>query len=156
MTETNADTAAVDPDTRGDRRRLGSRRLLLGAVAGLLLAGVAVLMVTLLRPDQPTPGDVIRSAREAANAGDYSKANGYLSSTAIASAQAQGVELQALWDQVTHDGQLERVEILQTTTRGETTIVRYRVSYRDGTADILTTRMVKERGAWKEGFDLGP
>ncbi len=153
MTNLNADTDARSP-TRHARRPAGRRALLLAAAGVLLVAGVVVLLIVLLRPDQPAPGDVIKSARLAANAGDYSKANSYLSSTAIASAQAQGLELQAVWDQVTHDGQLQRVDILQTTTRGEGAIVRYRVTYRDGTSETLTTRVVKEHGAWKEGFDL--
>lgn len=153
---TDADTATdARSSTLPARRPTGPRAVLL-AVAGVLLAvGVMVLLLALLRPGPASPGEVIKSARLAANVGDYSKANSYLSPTAVASAQAQGVELQAVWDQVTHDGQLQRIDILQTTTRGEVAIVRYRVTYRDGTTESSTTRVVKEHGVWKEGFDIG-
>jgi hypothetical protein len=137
------------------RPRLSRRwRLLLALAAVAVLTLVAVVVLLLRGGGGASPGEVLKTAHLAANAGRYSEANGYLSSSVVEAARSSGVDLQAVWDQATHNGQIQRLELLSSQVRGEGAIVQYQVVYRDGSSETNATRMVQERGRWKESFDL--
>jgi hypothetical protein len=149
--------AAADTDRVAVRKQPAwavRHRRALAAAAVVLLAVAAPITVLTLRSGPTSPGEVLKAAHLAANAGRYAEANRHLSQAAIAAYQQQGVEPQAAWDRATHNGQIRSIQLLETTIRGEGAVVRYTVTFNDGTSETDSTRMVKEDGDWKESFDL--
>jgi hypothetical protein len=120
------------------------------AAAVVLAIGLLVIGQGWLRPTVD-PDQVLQRAHMAANAGRYEEANQHL---ARSIREQPGVDLPSLWDEATHGGTIAGIDILEVTVRGESATVRYRTRFTDGTSSETTTRMVKERGAWKESADL--
>lgn len=135
------------PTPRATRRRW---TLAIGAATLVLLVGLLVIVGGWLRPTEG-PDQVLRRAHLAANAGRYEEANQHL---ATSLREQPGVDLPSLWDEATRGGSILTIDILEVTVRGEAATVRYRTHYADGATTETTTRMVKERGSWKESADL--
>jgi hypothetical protein len=125
-------------------------RVLVVAAAVVLAIGLVVAGQGWLRPT-PSPDEVLLRAHLAANAGRYENANQHL---ARSIREQPGLDLPSLWDEATQGGTITGIDILEVTVRGESAAVRYRTRFTDGTSSETTTRMVKQRGSWKESADL--
>ena len=101
-----------------------------------------------------SPAEVVTSTYVACNAGKYSEAEAYFSSSGKAlingplGALAGG--MQGLCDQQTQKGALQPVEILKVDVRGEGARVYYRRHYKDGSTKEDHDDLIKENGEWKE------
>ncbi|MFL5513835.1 MAG: hypothetical protein ACJ8CN_15530, partial [Gemmatimonadales bacterium] len=80
-----------------------------------------------------SPSDVVSSAYMAANAGQYSEAEKYLSSEVLnamkGSLGAMAGGMKAAWDETTRDGTIDKVEILNEEVRGEGAKVYFRIHF---------------------------
>ena len=57
------------------------------------------------------------------------------------------------WGQAeTKMGKVDRIEIIEESTEGETTVVKYRVVYGDGSAVERSVKLTQEDGKWKLGY----
>jgi hypothetical protein len=131
-------------------RRRRVQVLVVAAAVVLAIGLVVVVGQGWLRPTA-SPEEVLVRAHLAANAGRYEDANQHL---ARSIREQPGLDLPSLWDQATQGGTIAGIDILEVTVRGESAAVRYRTRFTDGTSTETTTRMVKERGSWKESADL--
>jgi hypothetical protein len=125
-------------------------RTLVVAAAVVLAIGLVVVGQGWLRPTT-SPEEVLVRAHLAANAGRYEDANQHL---ARSIREQPGLDLPSMWDEATQGGTIAGIDILEVTVRGESAAVRYRTRFTDGTSSETTTRMVKQRGSWKESADL--
>jgi hypothetical protein len=99
------------------------------------------------------PGDVVKTAYMAANAGQYSELEKYLSSEALNAmtgplgAKAGGVK--GIWDKETRNGAIDKVEVLGEDIRGEGGRVHIRVTFKDGKSKEDRVPMIQEKGEWR-------
>lgn len=103
--------------------------------------------------DSRSPAEVVESAYMAANAGEYSKANEYLSAEARSAAEgALGALVggtKGIWDKMTRNGEIDRIEILEEKIRGEGAEVRFKIHFKDGRTKDDDEPLIKEDGKWK-------
>jgi hypothetical protein len=55
-------------------------------------------------------------------------------------------------DEITKDGTIESIEILEETNENKRGKVEFEVTYTDGTSEEATVSMYKEDGDWKVGI----
>ena len=133
----------------------------------LLTCVMLAIVVVMWRQRPLSAGETVRRAYLAANAGNYSEANRALSTEMI---QALNSPLglwsggsKGMWDRITRGGQIERVEIVETTVRGEGGTVHLRVFYRAGARPLTADdpggnpreaieTVVREGGRWRLGL----
>jgi hypothetical protein len=140
--------AAVPQERIRLRRPVFAGAIVVAAIAATML----LLWTGTSHPSRSTadPGDVVKASRWAANRGHYTEANRHLSSAMLALAEQQHVDLVAVWDAVTHGGQIRSITIDKTRVRGGDAWVDYTITFADGETEMDTTRLVREGGAWKE------
>ena len=150
------------------RSTVPAERLIYLIVALLVVLTVGALVLATLawrwsRP--PSPGETVRRAYLAANAGNYSEANEYFSAETLQILQSSmGAFVggtKGSWDSVTRNGAITRIEIVQTQVRGEGATVTAQVYFQIGARppsldrDVGhnprtdTVTLIKERGRWK-------
>lgn len=100
-----------------------------------------------------SPSEVVAAAYMAANAGEYSKAESYLSSELI-NTMKSGLGalvggMKGMWDETTRDGNIQRIEILKESIRGEGAKVDFRIHFKDGKTKDNDEPLIKEKGKWK-------
>jgi hypothetical protein len=101
-----------------------------------------------------SPGEVVKAAYMAANAGQYSDAEKYLSFEAlnVIKGDLGGTRRRdegCMWDQTTRDGTIDRIEILKEDVRGEGAKVLFRIHFKDGKKEDDDEPLIKENGHWK-------
>jgi len=100
-----------------------------------------------------SPGDVVKAAYMAANAGQYSEAEKYLSSEVLNAMKgglgALAGGMKGMWDKTTRDGTIDRIEILKEDVRGEGAKVLFRIHFKDGKTKDDDEPLIKENGQWK-------
>lgn len=126
-----------------------SRRI---RAASLSLTFVA-LLITSCGIVSKSPAEVVQVAYMAANAGNYSEAGEHLSKETHAAMEgglgALAGGMKGIWDEVTRDGTIERIEILEENIRGEGAEVRFRIHYKDGQTEEEDEPLIKEDGKWR-------
>lgn len=103
---------------------------------------------------QKSPSDVVIAAYMAANKGKYSETEKYLpSSSAIMNSVKEGLVsravFNAIWDEATRNGTIEKIEILKEEIRGEGAKVSFRIYYKDGKTIDNDEPLIKEKRRWK-------
>lgn len=100
-----------------------------------------------------SPGGAVKAAYTAANAGQYSEANKYMSSEALSvmggTLGAFVGGLKGMWDRATREGTIDKVEIIKEEVRGEGATVIFRIHYKNGDTEKKSESMIKEDGKWK-------
>jgi hypothetical protein len=120
-----------------------------------LLMLVAVLASAILTGFAPyaSPAEVIKTFYFACNSGNYSVAERLLVPEAnwVLTHHIGAVDggLRGICDEVTKQGHLQRVEILQQDVRGEVAEVHYMLYYADGSALEESQGLVVKRWVWK-------
>ncbi len=95
-----------------------------------------------------SPGDAVKAAYMAANAGEYSEAEKYVS-TDVLNAWARSGGMKSEWDRITRDGTIDRIEILKEEIRGEGAKVSIRIHFKDGQTKNDNEPLIKQSGEWK-------
>lgn len=95
-----------------------------------------------------SPEDVVKAFFAAANAGKYSEAEKYLSSSAKMLVVLGG-GIKELADEKTRDGTIDRVEILKVEKRGEGAKVYYRIHYKYDKPKDDDMSLIIEEGEWR-------
>ncbi len=114
---------------------------------------VACLLTACSALAGPGPGEVVKIAYMAANAGKYSDLEKHLSSEALSAmkgplgAMAGGVK--GIWDKETRNGTIDKIEILGETIRGEGGRVHIRVTFKDGKNKEDHVPVIREKGEWR-------
>ena len=87
----------------------------------------------------------------AANTGEYSQADPHLSSAfKKSSLVAKGGSTKALWDKLTRDGTVQRIEILDEIIRDEDWAdVKFRLHFKDDKTKYSQAVLAQENGKWK-------
>lgn len=101
-----------------------------------------------------SPSTVVKDSYMACNAGNYSKAESYLSSD-LKNVVSGGMGMMAggikgICDNASHNGTISEVDIRSESIRGEGATVVADIHFKDGSskaADI--TQLIKENGDWK-------
>jgi len=100
-----------------------------------------------------SPGEVVKAVHMAANAGQYSEAEKYLASDALALMNSENAAWlggpKGLWDKTTRDGTIDRVEILSEEVRGEGAKVLFRIHFKDGETRDDDVQLIRVSGEWK-------
>jgi len=100
-----------------------------------------------------SPSEVVIAAFMAANQGIYSEAEKYLSSAVINAVKTgwgnDAGGLKGIWDRVTRNGTMDRIEILKEEIRGEGATVYFRIHFKDGATKNEDEPLIKENGQWK-------
>lgn len=100
-----------------------------------------------------SPGNVVKAAYMAGNAGQYTEAEKYFSSAALNIMKDERVVLaggmKGMWDHLTRGGTIDRFEILSEEVRGEGAKVFFRIHFKDGDTDNGDETLIKENGEWK-------
>ncbi len=122
----------------------------------ILLAaiGIAIFMFTSGCDSigQKSPSEVVIAAYMAANEGKYSEVKKYMSSeviNAMAGLGALAGGWKAVWDKITRNGTIQRIEILKEEMRGEGATVYFRIHFKDGKTKVDDKPLIKEDGQWK-------
>jgi len=114
----------------------------------VVFAVLVLLPASCSRIIKKGPPEVVKAFFAAANDGRYSDAEHYLTSSAKALiVLAGGIKKAA--DEETHDGKLDRVEILKVETRGQGAKVHYRLHYKDGQTKDDDDNLIVEDGEWR-------
>jgi hypothetical protein len=127
--------------------------LMLFTISVLML--VAVLAFTTLTGFVPygSPAEVIKTFYSACNSGNYSVAESLLVPEANRALTrhigAVDGGLRGICDEVTKQGHLQRVEVLQQEVHGELAQVRYMLYYADGSTIEESQGLVLKRWAWE-------
>lgn len=127
--------------------------LMLFTISVLML--VAVLAFTTLTGFVPygSPAEVIKTFYSACNSGNYSVAERLLVPEANRALTrhigAVDGGLRGICDEVTKQGHLQRVEVLQQEVHGELAQVRYMLYYADGSTIEESQGLVLKRWAWE-------
>ena len=121
-------------------------RYLLNLVA--LVTAVSVLCTGCTHLGKKSPTDVLQAFFAAANAGRYSEAEQYFTSSAK-SMMVLGGGIKKSADRETRDGKVDTVEILSTETRGEGTKLKYRIHYKGGQVKNDDATLIIENGDWR-------
>jgi len=101
-----------------------------------------------------TPSEVLVAAYMAANEGNYSEADKYLSSEAIKLVKAMGTgSMIDEWDEVTYFGTIKRIAILEEEIQEERATVYFRAYLNDGTTEDEEEIFIKEDNQWKITID---
>ena len=119
--------------------------LILVIVTGILLTSNCGLL-------KKSPSETVKAAYMAANKGDYSEAERYLSSEAINTMKgigALGGGTKGIWDRNTRNGTIEKIEILNEDIRGEGATVLIKIHFKDGSTTDSTEPLIQENGSWK-------
>ena len=95
------------------------------------------------------PNEVVKAGYMAANAGQYSEADKYLSSPGLNLVKREMGGTKNLWDQVTRSGTIDKIEILKEEVRGEGAKVYLRTHFKDGQTLKDSVPLIKETGEWK-------
>jgi len=120
-----------------------------------LLMLVAVLAFAILTGFAPygSPAEVIETFYSACNSGNYSVAERLLVPEAnwVLTHHIGAVDggLRGICDEVTKQGHLQKVKIIQQEVRGELAQVRYMLYYADGSALEESQGLVLKRWVWK-------
>ena len=88
----------------------------------------------------------------AANKGEYSEAEKYLSLETIAAVKGIGAlsgGTKGIWDKNTRNGTIEKIDILSEEIRGEGATVLIKIHFKDGKTKDSTEQLIKENGDWK-------
>lgn len=110
--------------------------------------GMAVAMsVALVGCGGGGPEGAVKGYFNAMNAGKYSDAIKYLGPAMAEFAKMDGGK--AMSDEMTHNGTMTKVEILETSPRGEGADVKYRVHFKDDSVQDGSFSLVKQDGDWK-------
>lgn len=102
-----------------------------------------------------SPGEVVKAAYLAANAGNYEEANRYLGSRMFEIVKSEtgryGAKPDWWWDnRMTRHRTIERIEILKEDTKlAETAYVEVRIIYSDGKTREKEHMVIREDGVWK-------
>ena len=84
----------------------------------------------------------------AANAAEYSKAESLLYTDSLKMVKSLG-GIAKFCDQISKNGSITKIDILDESVRGERGIVKAKVFYKDGTSVNDTQRFRQENGKWK-------
>lgn len=102
-----------------------------------------------------SPGEVVKAAYKAGNAGQYTEAEKFFSSELLIIMKDERVVLaggmKGLWDNQTRGGTIDRIEILREEVRGEGAEVFFRIHFKDGETLVDDEALIKENGKWKIG-----
>jgi hypothetical protein len=105
-----------------------------------------------------SPSDALRAAYLAANAGDYAKAQSYMTSALHPAAPE---DTKGAWQRITRNGTLKSVDIVKEELpkeerpgtskeqRQEIATVRFRMTFTNGATEEDVAYLVQEKGAWK-------
>lgn len=121
-------------------------RCLLSLVA--LVAAVATLETGCTQLGKKSPQQVVQAFFAAANAGKYSEAEQYLTSSAK-SMMVLGGGIKEFADKETRGGKIDTVEILTVETRGEGAKMTYKIHYKDGQSKDDHVSLIIENGEWR-------
>ena len=120
--------------------------ILVLVVTGIFLTSNCGLM-------KKSPSDVVKSAYMAANKGEYSEADKYLSSEILNALKnglgAVGGGSKGTWDRYTQNGTIEKIEILNEEIRGEGAKVSFKLYFKDGSTKDSKEPLRLENGEWK-------
>lgn len=101
-----------------------------------------------------SPSEVLVAAYMAANEGNYSEADKYLSSEAINLLKEMGAgSMIDEWDEVTYSGTIKRIAILEEEIQEERATVYFRAYLNDGTTEDEEEIFIKEDNQWKITID---
>ena len=126
-----------------------------------MILGVAILLLIFLPIIHggcgyiwhKSPSQVVIAAYMAANEGNYSKAEKYISSqlldVAKGSLGALAGGIKGLWDEATRNGTIQKIEITKEKVRGEEATVYFKVFFKDGKIRDDKEVLIKERGRWR-------
>ncbi|MCK5056376.1 MAG: DUF4878 domain-containing protein [Candidatus Aminicenantes bacterium] len=96
----------------------------------------------------------MKAAYTAANEGRYSEAEKYLHSEALNYIKTGwGVLwLKRLWDKMSKNGNIEKIEIIKEKIRGEGASVDFKKHFKDGETKNISVPLFKEDGFWKIAY----
>jgi len=135
-------------ENRPPARRMPSLKVWLAIAGAAAFVIVLIVVVAVVLVGGRSPSEALRQTFLYANEGKYSDANNGLSAH-IKAIQDQSGMMKQLWDDVTRNGQIARVEILDEQSRGEGATVRYRIHYKNGRPYEGEEELIKEGGKWK-------
>ena len=105
-----------------------------------------------------TPSEVVKAAYMSANKGLYSEVKNCMSSEALTLLKgelgAMVGGLKGVWDEATHQGNINKIEILKEEVRGEGAKVYVKLTYKDGSTKNDDESLIKENGEWKISVSL--
>lgn len=114
----------------------------------LIGIGMAVaLSVALVGCGGGGPAGAVQGYYKAMNSGKYADALSYLTPTMADFAKFDGGKTMS--DEMTHNGTMTKVEILETNVRGEGAEIKARIHFKDGSVDDQNISLVKQEGKWK-------
>ncbi len=118
-----------------------SKRMMVGAMLACAMS------VALVGCGGGGPDGTVKAYYNAMNAGKYTDAIEYLGATMAEIAKFDGGKTMS--DESTHNGTMTKVEILESSERGEGAKVKARIHFKDGAVEDHDFDLVKQDGKWK-------
>jgi hypothetical protein len=114
------------------------------------LVGIGMAMalsVALVGCGGGSPGGAVKDYYNAMNSGKYADAITYLGPAMAEMAKFDGGKMMS--DEMTHNGTMTKVEILETNVRGEGAEIKARIHFKDSSVNDTNISLVKQDGDWK-------
>lgn len=110
---------------------------------------VMLLLLGACGNEEFSPSDVTSNLFDYASENEFSKMEKYISSNLLTVFENNGYDMNSYANNITEEGRIESIEILNETIKGEGASVDYKALYSDGTEEKQTVDLIKENNVWK-------
>lgn len=127
------------------RSRFGSRH------ATIVFATLVGCCASVPSFAQTTPAEIVKAFYKACNDREYSKAERLVTKDSLERLDSLGIagSLSAYCDDLTEKGTLKKLDALSEKVRGKGAVVRFKLSYQNGSDDEGREELTKRGGVWK-------